>query len=455
MAFKSIISWSSLALVKRIYVERNLLSGLSILGPRLWFEGLDLFKLSAEDRARLLRYAVDKHGAERVLEVLGVSKVTLWRLLNGRSPVDDGKLVRVLQLLTPQEFESVLGAAKKLAAAGILREDGTVEYAAALEVLALASRDEYLKQAVLRFVVQNFREDLRRMLGLGLAHVVFRWEPGFEEFLRERKRRRKVVDPGTVAYYRNLFKRHLEGKTLSEELVEYVVNYPNKWLRNVFRHYVQYLYYLRKIPPETYGWLMEVVPSRSYRLDVRPYPISLEEVRKTIDYLRENHELYYLVYRIMLEGGLRLSHALHLIESYNPGELVEIPGVGLETTRLVCFEDRGFCRYYIGLRGTQKPCEWVYLSLETLKLLEEHASEEVSRNPVARYAKRHGLLAPKHMRKVAWRLMVRVMPREVARFVQSRFGELKVSEARYEDLLGEADEHYPEYLSLLQNDLLR
>jgi len=48
---------------------------------------------------------------------------------------------------------------------------------------------------------------------------------------------------------------------------------------------------------------------------------------------------------------LRLSHALHLIENYNPGEIVEIPGVGLETTRLVCFKDKGFCRYYVGLRG--------------------------------------------------------------------------------------------------------
>jgi intergrase/recombinase len=47
------------------------------------------------------------------------------------------------------------------------------------------------------------------------------------------------------------------------------------------------------------------------------------------------------------------------------------------------------------------------------------------------------------MRKAAWRLMIRAMPREVARFIQSRFGELKVSEARYEDLLGEADKYFP------------
>jgi intergrase/recombinase len=57
------------------------------------------------------------------------------------------------------------------------------------------------------------------------------------------------------------------------------------------------------------------------------------------------------------------------------------------------------------------------------------------------------------MRKAAWRLMIRVMPREVARFIQSRFGELKISEARYEDLLSEADENYPRYLDLLSSSI--
>jgi intergrase/recombinase len=55
------------------------------------------------------------------------------------------------------------------------------------------------------------------------------------------------------------------------------------------------------------------------------------------------------------------------------------------------------------------------------------------------------------MRKIAWRLMIKVVPREIARFVQSRFGELKVSEARYEDLLSEPDEYYPKYLNCLSS----
>ena len=220
-----------------------------------------------------------------------------------------------------------------------------------------------------------------------------------------------MADPNTIAYYRSLFKKHLEGKTLSEELVEYAVNHPNKWLRNVFRHHIQYLYYLRKIPPETYGWLMEVVPSRSCKLDVRPYPISPDEVKKTMEHLKERHKPYYLVYRMMLEGGLRLSHALHIIKSYDPREIVEIPGVWLETTRLVYLENRDFCRYYVGIRGSQKPCEWAYFSLETLRLLEEHAGRSIDRDSIRKYAGRHGLLKPKYMKKAAWRLMIRAMPR--------------------------------------------
>jgi len=37
-------------------------------------------------------------------------------------------------------------------------------------------------------------------------------------------------------------------------------------------------------------------------------------------------------------------------------------------------------------------------------------------------------------RKVVWRLMIKAMSREAIRFIRFRFGELKISEARYENL---------------------
>jgi intergrase/recombinase len=415
----------------------------------LWFEMIDVKGLSDDARRAILEKVKAKLGFNEALSALDISRGALSYYLRGLRRVPDEVVSKALQYLEEREFQEVVKGFDRLRAAGLVREDGSIDYSLASQVLALASRDEYLKQLMLRFVVDNFREELKKMLGLLPSTVKLSWERGFEEFLTTRKKRRKVLDQRTLAYYRNLFKKYLEGKALTHDLVNYVVNHENKWLRNVFRHYVQYLYHRRAISPETYGWLMEVVPSRSYKLDVRPYPIDMDDLVKTMAYLRENHELYYLVYRLMLEGGLRLSHALALIESFKPGEIVEISGLEVDTPRLVRFDDLGFCRYYVGLREVVKPCEWAYFSIETLKLLEKHAGKRVRRRVLEKYVEKHNLLFPKYVRKASWRLMVRAMPREVARFVQSRFGELKVSEARYEDLLAEADEYYPKYLEQL------
>jgi len=421
-----------------------------MLDGREWWEEVDASKLSEDVRYRILVHVVKKYGRKRVREEVGISRVTLWRLLERKSPVKPEYVKPLLRLLSGDEFERLVSAREKLRALGILKEDGAIDYSLALEILAIARDDEYLRNALLRFVVQEFREDLKKMLGISFAGIVLRWDEGFERFLAERKKRRKVRDPETLKYYRSIFKKYLEGKELSEELIDYVVSHENKWLRNVFRHYIQYLYYRRRISPETFGWIMEVVPSRSYKLDVRPYPIELEDVRRTLEYLQERHAVYYTVYRIMLESGARFEHVLRMIELWAPEEKVEIPGASIVTRRLVCFMERGFCRYYMGLRDGTKPCEWVYFSTGTLELLGRLAPRRINRHRVRKYAKKHNLVLPKYMRKVAWRLMIKAMNREAARFIQSRFGELRVSEARYEDLLGEADEAYPAYLTLLR-----
>ena len=50
------------------------------------------------------------------------------------------------------------------------------------------------------------------------------------------------------------------------------------------------------------------------------------------------------------------------------------------------------------------------------------------------------------MRKVSWSLTIRATPREVTRLIQSGFDELRISKARYEDLLSEVDEQRSRYL---------
>jgi len=84
---------------------------------------------------------------------------------------------------------------------------------------------------------------------------------------------------------------------------------------------------------------------------------------------------------------------------------------------------------------------------EIVELLKKLTPRDMNERVVTKYAKRLNLTLLKMLRKVSWRIMIQRMPREVARFAHSRFGELRISEEKYENLLNEADEHYPKYLN--------
>ncbi|MEM2308065.1 MAG: hypothetical protein QXI94_02830 [Sulfolobales archaeon] len=77
--------------------------------------------------------------------------------------------------------------------------------------MKLVLRDEYLRNLILRYVVDTYREDLRKLLGLSFAGIKLEWSEDFENFLSERKKRGKVRDPETISYYRSLFKKMQAG----------------------------------------------------------------------------------------------------------------------------------------------------------------------------------------------------------------------------------------------------
>lgn len=104
-----------------------------------------------------------------------------------------------------------------------------------------------------------------------------------------------------------------------------MVEYENRWLRNLFRHYIQYLYYRRKISPETFGWMMEVIPSRGYRTGVRLFEVDLELFEKTLKHLEENHGHYHLYSLLMYYSDIRLEHAVRLVTTFKPREIAYVP----------------------------------------------------------------------------------------------------------------------------------
>ena len=67
-------------------------------------------------------------------------------------------------------------------------------------------------------------------------------------------------------------------------------------------------------------------------------------------------------------------------------------------------------------------------------------------NLLLRLTRDYNTLVSKLLSRKSRKPMIKALFREIARFIRSGFGELKISEARYENLLGEADEYHREYL---------
>ena len=108
-----------------IILEDNVVKGVAM---KPWYDGLNLRGLSDVDRVKILQYVVDKHGRDRVQEVLKVSRITMWRHLNGKSRLDDERLKLLLTMITEDEFRRVLEAA------GLVR-DGYIDYYLVLEIV--------------------------------------------------------------------------------------------------------------------------------------------------------------------------------------------------------------------------------------------------------------------------------------------------------------------------------
>lgn len=73
---------------------------------------------------------------------------------------------------------------------------------------------------------------------------------------------------------------------------------------------------------------------------------------------------------------------LKMIAEWSSIKIVEVPGTGILSKRLACFKDKGFCHYYMGLKDSEKPCEWIYFSTEAMKLVEGIAPRPVNRHNV-------------------------------------------------------------------------
>ncbi len=421
--------------------------------PR-WWERVDIGKLDDETRRSLLQYLKSRVSGRQLLELLGVrSKGTITKYLKYGRRIPDEIILRILQAITEEEFTEIVGARKRLETLGLIdRETGRIDYSLVIEILRLSLSDPYLKKLILEFVSKHLRDDLLKLSPAKLPAIILHWDRDFEKYLTEDKKN-PIKDRETLNYYRSIFKRHLEGRELSEKLIREVKNSKLGWLRVVLRHYITYLFIAGKIPEETYAWIILYVPSRKYPREIRVREYSEHDIIYTFKYLRKHHEKYYILYRVLLESGAREEHILEMIKTWNPEEKVFVKPLNRFEKRLFCSES--FCRYYLGKLEGRKQQGWVYFSKETCELLNRIAGTYIAMRPISKYARKHGLLYPSDMRKISYQWMNEILNENIVRFIQGRYGELKkqASIAHYSNLLKETDMEYPKYLSLLGKKL--
>ncbi|UXD22226.1 hypothetical protein IPA_02740 [Ignicoccus pacificus DSM 13166] len=406
-------------------------------------------ELNAWVRVKLIRSALEHFTVEELSKALGKSKSTIYRYSKGDVIPSEEVVAKVLALLSVDVAFASVGK-EVLKAYGLLDHEGKPRLVPMLAILSVALGDPLLRKLVLEWVSRALGNEVTELKPE--PALLMKWEDVFEAYLKERK----GISEEQIAYYRSLFERFFEGKALTEEFVEEASKFPG-WARVVFRHYLNWLLLERRVDSEFVSWALKKIPTRGYKVSVKVHEISFEEVTKTLTVLKQENEEIYWLYRLLLESGLRLAHALELIASWNPTEKVFVEPLGKVEERCKCFETH--CRCWLGIKRGKKSALWAFMSKETFEVLNEIAPTKLSRHCVSKKAKALEILEPSKLRKFSEQYMKEAFakkaqelgehPEVIMQFVQGRTGELKVSHLYYDNLLRKTDFVYPSWLEFL------
>jgi len=323
-------------------------------------------------------------------------------------------------------------------------------------------QDEALKDEVLNYILKYYKKDIQERLSEALPKIELRWSEDFEKWLTEKKS--KPISERTLRDYRNIWFKCLEGKTLGWHLLKQLEGkqmlcndgeyHPTSWPRQIFRHYIRYLYAAGKLDYDTYTRLLLAVPGRRYGRRLSQKAIEVEDVVKSLQVLRDRRPDVYMLYLFMLYSAVRFEHALRLFDEWNPDERLYVSYLNRNVKRLECFDDRGFCRYYMGKETDKKPAGFAYFPKQLLALIEQYREKLPNKRRIERVVSNLGVLRPKMVRVFALREMKAVFgDTDVWKFITSKFGELSVSARHYLDLLQEADRLYPSYIQHIEKKL--
>jgi len=166
------------------------------------------------------------------------------------------------------------------------------------------------------------------------------------------------------------------------------------------------------------------------------------EVEETFRRLKDAPPKYKILW-LLVACGVRQEHAMKLLNNWDPKKLQVA---------------EGFCRYTLGLIKSSKACFFAYFPNELLPIIEEFLAgprPHLSRRRVWQYAKDHGLVRPKYIRKWSYTKMIELgIPESVADFIHGR-GPRSVGAQHYLEKVRVAEQYMPRFMDYLRELLKR
>ena len=251
-------------------------------------------------------------------------------------------------------------------------DEGRLNKAVILAVIDAVMQDERFRDEVLGYLLKYYKKEITEKLAETLPKIQLRWTPEFESWLTEKKS--KPLTQRTLRDYRNYWRLCLEGKTLGWHLIKQLSGnrmlcydgeyHTTGWLRQVFRHYIRFLYAQGKLDWDSYSRLMLVIPGRRYGRKLAQKPINMEDVIKTLKkMLKEERIDIYTLYTVMVCSAVRFGHALNALKTWRPDKTLYVPYLARNIKRLECLGTH--CRYYLGGENDRKPRGFMFSSLES------------------------------------------------------------------------------------------
>ncbi len=415
--------------------------------------------LTPEQRRELLKKLVGEGSAVDVARRLGISRASFYRYVRGEREAPASLDPRLCGLVSEDELLAMLNNQQMLEGVGVVR-GGQINVPLLLALVDAALEHPQTKEVVLKRVADRYKSELQELLSQSLPRVELRWDEGFEKWLVEKKSR--PISFRTLNDYRNYWSLCLEGRTLGWHLIKQVTGkrmkcsdgeyHPTGWLRQVFRHYIRYLYSEGRIDWDTYSRLLITVPGRRYGRRLSQKVISTDDVRETLRILKEDRPDIYTLYLLIIFSGVRYEHTLATLKTWSPNEVVYVDYMRRNVRRLECL--RQHCRYYVGRETDVKPAAFMFFPKELLNLIIEYRSSLPSENRIYKVVRKRGGLPGKYVRTWGMRQMLNALgDNDITRFILGKIGELSVTARHYRNLVEEADKIYPRYIKHMKEVL--